>query len=285
MWPGNYSAFAVAKEIALQRQQQLYVSPAEGDRAAGGGDRALQAVGEHRGRRAAHQAGAQQATPDRPDGQDRPAGVRAAQDRAGDARRAARRAEDRRAARRHDRVRRRPGPARRGPDDHARRARRHHRRERRRQERAREGPRGAVGAHVGGALGGTVGGVRLPGTGARDRAAAPHADRVRAQREADVRGGRGLAARPVPVPLRADAATGRHAVGRGADTPAALPVDAGRRELPAARRAHEPPRHREHGGAGVGAGTVRRDGRSSSRTIGTCSTGSPTASSRSATGS
>ncbi len=26
MWPGNYSAFAVAKEIALKRQQQLYVS-------------------------------------------------------------------------------------------------------------------------------------------------------------------------------------------------------------------------------------------------------------------
>jgi ATP-binding cassette subfamily F protein 3 len=26
MWPGNYSAFAVAKEIALQRQQQLYVT-------------------------------------------------------------------------------------------------------------------------------------------------------------------------------------------------------------------------------------------------------------------
>jgi ATP-binding cassette subfamily F protein 3 len=26
MWPGNYSAFAVAKEIALQRQQQLYVA-------------------------------------------------------------------------------------------------------------------------------------------------------------------------------------------------------------------------------------------------------------------
>ena len=26
MWPGNYSAYAVAKEIALQRQQQLYVT-------------------------------------------------------------------------------------------------------------------------------------------------------------------------------------------------------------------------------------------------------------------
>ena len=26
MWPGNYSAYAVAKEIALKRQQQLYVT-------------------------------------------------------------------------------------------------------------------------------------------------------------------------------------------------------------------------------------------------------------------
>ena len=26
MWPGNYSAFAVAKEIALKRQQQLFVT-------------------------------------------------------------------------------------------------------------------------------------------------------------------------------------------------------------------------------------------------------------------
>ena len=53
-----------------------------------------------------------------------------------------------------------------------------------------------------------------------------------------------VAARPVPVPLRPDAAAGRHAVGRRAHPPAALPADAVGRELPAARRAHEPPRHR-----------------------------------------
>ena len=74
---------------------------AEGDRAPRGGDRALQALGEHRGQRTAYQAGAEQAAADRPDGQGRPPGVRAAQDRVGDARGATRREEDRRAPRRH----------------------------------------------------------------------------------------------------------------------------------------------------------------------------------------
>ena len=46
---------------------------AEGDQAAGGGRRPLQALGQHGHRRAAHQAGAQQAAPDRPHGQGRAA--------------------------------------------------------------------------------------------------------------------------------------------------------------------------------------------------------------------
>ena len=52
---------------------------------------------------------------------------------------------------------------------------------------------GAAGADRGRAMGGALGRVRLPGAGARDRAAAPHADRVRPQRETDVRGGCRLA--------------------------------------------------------------------------------------------
>ena len=44
LWPGNYSAYAVSRELALQRQQHHVPDPAEGDRAAGGDDPPLQAV-------------------------------------------------------------------------------------------------------------------------------------------------------------------------------------------------------------------------------------------------
>ena len=94
LWPGNYSAYTLERELELQRQQQAFVDPAEGDRAARGSDRALQALGLLGSRQAQHPPGEQQAAADRPDGHGRAAGPRAAQDRApappDDARRAAR---------------------------------------------------------------------------------------------------------------------------------------------------------------------------------------------------
>ena len=107
MWPGNYSAYTVARELELQRQQQLYVDPAEGDRAARGGDPPLRGLGAPRRRRAPHQAGAQQAAADRPDGEGRASGARAAPDRTRAASARARRRARRRAARRVGRARRR----------------------------------------------------------------------------------------------------------------------------------------------------------------------------------
>ena len=45
MWPGNYSAYTLARELELQRQTAAVRHPAEGDRAAGGGDSPLQGLG------------------------------------------------------------------------------------------------------------------------------------------------------------------------------------------------------------------------------------------------
>ena len=109
---------------------------AEGDRAARGGDPPLQGLGAARRRRAAHQAGAQQAAPDRPDGEDRPARARAAQDRPRPSPACARRRTRRRARRRGCAARRPRDPRGRRPDRAARRARRRRRRKRRRQVRA-----------------------------------------------------------------------------------------------------------------------------------------------------
>ena len=107
--------------------------PAEGDRAPRGRHPPLQGLGPPRGRRATHQAGAQRPAPDRPHGEDRAPGVRAAQDGAGPAQRRPRRRQGHRTARR----RLRAGPGSRRAGDHARRAARHRRADRRRQDRAR----------------------------------------------------------------------------------------------------------------------------------------------------
>ena len=259
MWPGNYSAFAVAKEIALHRQQQLYVTQQKEIA------RLEEAIARFKlwasivvDERHIKQARNKQRQIDRMDKVDRPVFERR---KIALEMRAAQRGGQKIVELRDVTVAFDDDPVLLDVDLTITRG-------------ERVGIIGANGAgksvlgkvlegqmaHLGSALDGTFCGVRLPGTGSRDRAAPPHADRVRPQREADVRGGRGLAARPVPVPLRADASTRRHVVGRGANTLTTLPVDAGRRELPAARRAHEPPRHREHGGPGVGPGTVRRDG-------------------------
>ena len=81
--------------------------PAEGDRAARGGDPpASRTVGAPRRRRASHQAGAQQAAPDRPHGEGRPPGPGAPPDRTRPASPRARRPARRRVARRDGRARR-----------------------------------------------------------------------------------------------------------------------------------------------------------------------------------
>ena len=84
--------------------------PAEGDRAARGGDPPLRGLGAPRRRRASHQAGAQQAAPDRPDGEGRPPGSGAAADRTRPASARTRRRARRRVARRDGRARRDADP-------------------------------------------------------------------------------------------------------------------------------------------------------------------------------
>ena len=144
MWPGNYSAYTVARELELQRQQQLYVTQQKEIARLEEAIRALQGLGEPRRRRAPHQAGAQQAAPDRPHGEGRAARARAAQDRARAAPARARRRAGRRARRRVGvELGERPDPRRRRPDRAARRARRRRRRERRRQVGAAAHPRAA----------------------------------------------------------------------------------------------------------------------------------------------
>ena len=101
IWPGNYSAFAVAKQIALQRQQQLYVTQQKEIA------RLEEAIARFKlwasivvNERHIKQARNKQRQIDRMDKIDRPV-LRAAQDRVGDARGATGREEDRGAPRRH----------------------------------------------------------------------------------------------------------------------------------------------------------------------------------------
>ena len=80
LYQGNYSSYMTQRELALLRQQQDVCRAAEGDQAAGGGDRPLHALGKPRAGRAAQEAGDEQAAADRPDGQNRAARAGAAQD-------------------------------------------------------------------------------------------------------------------------------------------------------------------------------------------------------------
>ena len=144
MWPGNYSAYAVAKEIALKRQQQLYVTQQKEIARLEEAIARFKDWARPRREQASHQAGAQQAATDRPHGQDRQAGLRAAEDRARDAQRRAGRQQDRRTPRRDRRVRRRARAARVLRAGVPRRAGRRDRRERRRQVGARHRARRAA---------------------------------------------------------------------------------------------------------------------------------------------
>ena len=85
-----------------------------------------------------------------------------------------------------------------------------------------------------------------------------NAARARSPERADL-GGRGrLATDEVPLLLRAGAASAEHAVRRRMDAAAALAADARGSKLPAARRADEPPRHRVGRDARIRARVVRR---------------------------
>ena len=201
--------YAVAKEIALKRQQQLYVTQ---QKEIARLEEAIRRF-EHWARivvdkRHITQARNKQRQIDRMDKIDKPVFERrkiALEMRS--AERGGAKVVD--APRRDRRVRRRPRAARVRPADRPGRAHRHDRGERRRQVGARHGDRRAARARRGHPMGRAVGADRLPRAGARDRAARPHADRVRARHEADVRGRRRRAARAVPVPLRPDASAGR----------------------------------------------------------------------------
>ena len=61
IWPGAYSAYTVARQLEMERQQQQLRDPAEGDRAPGGGDPPLPPLGAHPRQRAHDHAGARQA--------------------------------------------------------------------------------------------------------------------------------------------------------------------------------------------------------------------------------
>ena len=73
MWPGNYSAYTIARELELQRQQQLYVTQQKEIARLEEAIRRFKDWASRVARRAAHQAGAQQAAADRPHGEGRPA--------------------------------------------------------------------------------------------------------------------------------------------------------------------------------------------------------------------
>ena len=156
IWPGNYSAYTLARELELRAATAAVRDAAEGDRAAGGGDPPLQGLGAPSRRRAPHQAGAQQAAADRPDGEGGAAGARTAEDRAATAPARARRPARLRAPPRRRPVRRGRRAGRRRADGRARRARRLRRRERRRQERAPEDRRRRARADRGRGLGRAV---------------------------------------------------------------------------------------------------------------------------------
>ena len=77
VWPGNCSAYTLARQLELQRQQQYVTQQKEIERPRGG-DPPLQALGELGAGQAQHPAGVEQAAPDRPDGEGRAARAGAA---------------------------------------------------------------------------------------------------------------------------------------------------------------------------------------------------------------
>ena len=175
IWPGAYSAYTVARRLELERQQQQWVTQRKEIARLEEAVRRFRHWAHITVNERARQAGARQAAPDRLDGEDRAAGVRAAQDGARAAQLRARRPARRRARGRRLRVRRGPGAARRRARDHARRARRRRRAQRRRQDR----PRARAGGRARAALGRSAGSARASrsATSRRRRATSPASSR------------------------------------------------------------------------------------------------------------
>ena len=259
MWPGNYSAYTIARELELQRQQQAYVTQQKEIARLEEAIRRFKDWATARRRRAPHQAGSQQAAPDRPDGEDRPARAGAPQDRPrSSSPRARRRACGRaRAAPGSSSAAGRCSPA---VDLTVLRG-----------ERV-----GIVGDNGAGksVLLRLLAGELEPDEGERKAGPSIRFGRLAQDRRPDdpkatplefVRraapiseGEAVVEADEVPVRLRAGEASARQPVGRRVDPAAAAPPDAGGCELPAARRADEPPRHRVGGDARAGARGLRR---------------------------
>ncbi len=210
IWPGGYSAYAVARQLELEKQQQQYVTQQKEIA------RLEEAVRRFRhwahitvNERAAKQARVKQMQIDKMEKVDRPVlerrkmalGFRSAV-------RGGQRVIALEARRRGVRSRR-PGAARRRAHDHARRARRRRRPERRRQDRAPAHARRHAGAGRRGALDRLGDRGRLPVAGRRRAAARAAGDRRAARRPLDGRGDRRAAADGVPVRLRAGPAPGR----------------------------------------------------------------------------
>ena len=204
MWPGDYSAYVVARQLELERQQQQYVTQQKEIARLEEAVRRFRHWAHIRVNERAAQAGARQADADRPHGEGRAAGLRAPPDGARAAHRLARRPARARARGRRRQLRRRARPARRRARRHARRARRRRRPQRRRQDDAaadpRRGARARRRARAGRGDGITLG-YLSPGRGRaarrRDRARRP------ARRPLDGRGHRRAAADGLPVRLRA----------------------------------------------------------------------------------
>ena len=204
LWPGDVLGLCGRARARARPPAPAVRHAAEGDRAPRGHDPALQGLGApHRGQ-ALHHPRAQQAAPDRPHGQGRPAGVRAPQDGPRAAQRGCAAASACRAAR----PRVRPGADRGRPDRHARRARRRDRPQRRRQDRARAPARRRARSDLRRALGRPDDRVRPPDADRRRAARRPHGARRRARGAADDRGDRG------PPPDAASCSTTSRSAGR-----------------------------------------------------------------------
>ncbi len=148
--------------------------------------------------------------------------------------------------------------SRRRSDGAAWRARRHRRRQRRRQVGAAADPRRGARAVGRGAQGGPVDPLRPARPGPPPRRPEGDAARARPARGAHLRGRGGVAPDEVPLRLRAGAPAPGDALGRRVDALAAVAPDAPGSELPAPRRADEPPRHRVGGDARVRTRGLRR---------------------------
>ena len=261
LWPGNYSAYTLERELELRRQQQAYVTQQKEI------ERLEAAIARFKlwaswvpDKRNIRQANNKQRQIDRMDTVDRPVlERRKIALRLRPTTRGGQRVFELRSVGVH--VRRRPRAHGRRSRRRPRRADRSRRAQRRRQVGAPEDPGRRDRALVGRGLGGAVDLDRVPGPGAGHARPRLHPARHRPARRAGVRGRRRLAVDEVPVPLRAGAPGEPAALGRRAHTSPAAVADGGAAESARPRRADESPRHRIRRGARERDRGVHRHGR------------------------